>query len=107
MVVFEADEYKDWDICITFFKVEKSRERFHSIKCKPFLLEYCHTMTMILTVLEAVQLPARVSGLDASLADVDGDHFTGRWLKGSGSCEKISYVWKHMSALMWPQMVRN
>jgi hypothetical protein len=25
-------------------------------------------------VLEAVELPARVAGLDAGLADVDGDH---------------------------------
>jgi len=39
-----------------------------------------HLAVRLDTVLEAVQLPARVTGLDTGLADVDGDDFThGCW----------------------------
>jgi hypothetical protein len=47
-------------------------------------------------VLEAVQLPARVSGLDARLADVDGDHFTENnkrmWRKGEALKMQVDFA---------------
>jgi hypothetical protein len=38
-----------------------------------------HLAIRLNAVLEAVKLPARVAGLDAALADVDGDHLTHGW----------------------------
>ena len=35
-----------------------------------------HLAVWLDAVLEAVELPAGVAGLDAALADVDGDHLT-------------------------------
>ena len=59
-----------------FARASLGKERVESVVAAADGLVGGHLAIRLNTVLEAVKLPAGIAGLDAALADVDGDYFT-------------------------------
>ena len=70
---FEIEEDGSWDVLAS---TSLGEEGVESVVAATDSLVGGHLAVRLDAVLEAVKLPARVTGLDTGLADVDGDNLT-------------------------------